>query len=87
AGGGEWTGFAESKGIYPPESLETWKTIPDSIDVPMGKAGFTTHSGETGAIYFKIEAKWLSPAYLNAISVISPAGEFDELKIVSIAKV
>jgi len=36
-GGGEWSGFADSKGIYPPEST-TWRTITDSIIVTMGRA-------------------------------------------------
>jgi hypothetical protein len=84
-GGGEWSGFAESKGIYPPESTD-WRTITDSIDLVMGQAGYPTHSGEDGAVYFKIE-NFKSPAYLNAIHVLEAAGEFQNLTISSLSKV
>lgn len=85
AGGGEWSGFANSKGIYPPESAD-WRTITDSIDVVMGQAGYPTHSGEIGAVYFKIES-YKSPAYLNALYVVTAAGEFGVLAISKIEKV
>ena len=85
AGGGEWSGYAKSKGISPAESAD-WTTITDSIDVVMGQAGFPTHSGETGAVYFKIES-YKSPAYLDALYVVTAVGEFDTLAITNLVKV
>lgn len=85
AGGGEWSGFTESKGIYPAASAN-WKSITDNIDVKMGRWGAPSHAGEIGAIYFKIEG-YKSPAYLNALYVVSAVGEFDNLAITNIQKV
>jgi len=80
----EWSGYTSSKGIWPPGST-TWKDITDTLDIGM-KTGLMSHSGEDGAVYFKIE-HYRSPAYYDAIHVVPAAGEFSELKIVSFARV
>jgi len=80
----EWSGFATSKALWPPGSTE-WRIITDIVDIIMG-SGIMTHSGEDGAVYFKIE-NYRSPAYYDAIHVGAAGGEFSELKIVSFVKV
>ncbi len=80
----EWSGFASTKPLYPAGST-SWRIISDTLDIVMG-SGIMTHSGEDGAVYFKIE-NYRSPAYYDAIHIVSAVGEFSELSIVNFVKV
>ena len=86
----EWSGYTASKYINVPESVE-WITCTETLDIqiPTGDP-FWGHSGEDGALYFKISRglnMWFSPGYLNAIHVVALAGEFQQLEITSVTKV
>lgn len=81
----EWSGFAGAWALEPAGS-DDWADRYTTLNLVCGQAGYPTHSGEVGAVYFKIE-NYRSPAYWDAIHVISPKGEFSDLTITSIAKV
>lgn len=92
----EWQGFSTGYIAfdvpYSAAGMDIQKTI--DFELPLASwlesMGYLSHGGQDGAIYFMVHKdplhRWYSPGYLNAIYLAKPVGEFQELKITSIAK-